>query len=57
MKSGKPTTYLTAAELKQMASLKHLDAESGPSGPRRNALLEEATAIDDLIKVRLRRVR
>ena len=52
MKLAKPTTYLTAEELKQMAALKQLDAQSGPSGGRRSGLLEEATALEQLAKSR-----
>jgi hypothetical protein len=54
VKSTKPTTYLTVDELKEMALLKLLDASSGPSGARRNSLLEEANALEELVNVRKR---
>jgi hypothetical protein len=55
MKSAKPTTYLTADELKKMASIKQLDAESGPSGARRIGLLEEAIRLEAMANVKNRR--
>jgi len=57
MKIAHPTTYLTADELSKMASIKLLDANSGKAGARRDGLLEEANALQELVKVRKKEVR
>jgi hypothetical protein len=56
MKIAHPTTYLTADELSKMASIKLLDANSGKAGARRDGLLEEANALQELVKVRKKEV-
>ncbi|MBI5131594.1 MAG: hypothetical protein HZA66_19315 [Rhodopseudomonas palustris] len=52
MKSTNPTTYLTTDELKELAAIKQRDAQSGSSGGRRRALMEEATVLEKLAKDR-----
>lgn len=52
MKSPNPTTYLTSEELNEMACLKQLDATSGQAGARRAALIEEASALKEIVNAR-----